>query len=123
MCDRFFPDEPEYDIEILEWIVEEDYTVEWEYVWGVKLKEPVFLLVLGGYIERLSLAFIYQRVLTKYGYDCLKRTGKDHGPVPIPTHILIDCPEDDDICVGEAPEAKQQSLISRMFQRWRKVHR
>ena len=42
MCDRFFPDEPEYDIEILEWIVEEDYTVEWEYVWGVKLKEPVF---------------------------------------------------------------------------------
>ena len=29
MCDRFFPDEPEYDIEILEWIVEEDYTVEW----------------------------------------------------------------------------------------------
>ena len=26
MCDRFFPDEPEYDIEILEWIVEEDYT-------------------------------------------------------------------------------------------------
>ncbi len=34
-----FPDEPEYDIEILEWIVEEDYTVEWEYVWGVKLKE------------------------------------------------------------------------------------
>ena len=22
MCDRFFPDEPEYDIEILEWIVE-----------------------------------------------------------------------------------------------------
>lgn len=51
MCDRFFPDEPEYDIEILEWIVEEDYTVEWEYVWGVKLKEPVFLLVLGGYIE------------------------------------------------------------------------
>ena len=43
MCDRFFPDEPEYDIEILEWIVEEDYTVEWEYVWGVKLKEPVFL--------------------------------------------------------------------------------
>ena len=82
MCYRFFPDEPEYDIEILEWIVEEDYTVEWEYVWGVKLKEPVFLLVLGGYIERLSLAFIYERVLTKYGYDCLKRTGKDHGPVP-----------------------------------------
>ena len=22
MCDRFFPDEPEYDIEILEWIVD-----------------------------------------------------------------------------------------------------
>ncbi len=76
MCDRFFPDEPEYDIEILEWIVEEDYTVEWEYVWGVKLKEPVFLLVLGGYIERLSLAFIYERVLTKNGYDCLKEQGK-----------------------------------------------
>lgn len=123
MYDCFFPDEPEYDIEILEWIVEEDYTVEWEYVWGVKLKEPVFLLVLGGYIERLSLAFIYERVLTKYGYDCLKKTGKDHGPVPIPTHILIDCPEDDDICVGEAPEAEQQRLISRIFQRWRKVHR
>ena len=48
MCDRFFPDEPEYDIEILEWIVEEDYTVEWEYVWGSEAsREPVFLFGFG----------------------------------------------------------------------------
>ena len=47
MCDRFFPDEPEYDIEILEWIVEEDYTVEWEYVLGSEAQGACFSFGFG----------------------------------------------------------------------------
>lgn len=123
MRDDFLPDQPEYDIEILEWLTEEDYTPEWEYIWKVKAKEPIYFLILGGYIQRLNRAFIYERVLTQSGYDDMKKTGRDHGPFPLPAHILTDCPEDDDVCKEESPEESPKGLIARHIPKWRKGRR
>ena len=41
----FFPKQPCYHIEILEWIEEAD---EWRYVWRYNPPEPVYAVTLGG---------------------------------------------------------------------------
>ena len=38
----FFPEQPCYHIEILEWIDKEDITDEWRYVWMYDPPEPVY---------------------------------------------------------------------------------
>ena len=61
----FFPEQPCYHIEILEWIDKEDITDEWRYVWMYDPPEPVYSVTLGGFVEPLSLAFVYECIYTK----------------------------------------------------------
>ena len=74
----FFPEQPCYHIEILEWIDEEDITDEWRYVWRYDPPEPVYAVTLGGFVEPLSRAFVYECIYTKSEYEQIKQTGFDY---------------------------------------------
>ena len=49
--DGFFSEQPCYRIEILEWINEEDITDEWRYIWKHDPPEPVYEVMMGGFVE------------------------------------------------------------------------
>ena len=91
----FFPEQPCYHIEILEWIDEEDITDEWRYVWRYDPPEPVYAVTLGGFVEPLSRAFVYECIYTKSEYEQIKQTGFDYqtlsldDPYPSQTALMI----------------------------------
>ena len=59
--DGFFSEQPCYRIEILEWINEEDITDEWRYIWKHDPPEPVYEVMMGGFVESLCVRInIYQ---------------------------------------------------------------
>ncbi len=60
--DGFFSEQPCYRIEILEWINEEDITDEWRYIWKHDPPEPVYEVMMGGFVESLNLAFVYESI-------------------------------------------------------------
>ena len=49
--DGFFSEQPCYRIEILEWINEEDITDEWRYIWKHDPPEPVYEVMMGGFVD------------------------------------------------------------------------
>ena len=102
----FFPEQPCYHIEILEWIDEEDITDEWRYVWRYDPPEPVYAVTLGGFVEPLSRAFVYECIYTKSEYEQIRQTGFDYQTLSWVTHILTDCPDDFDYEIDELREAK-----------------
>ena len=83
----FFPEQPCYHIEILEWIDKEDITDEWRYVWMYDPPEPVYSVTLGGFVEPLSLAFVYECIYTKSEYEQIKQTGFDYQTLSWMTHV------------------------------------
>lgn len=101
----FFPEQPCYHIEILEWIDKEDITDEWRYVWMYDPPEPVYSVTLGGFVEPLSLAFVYECIYTKSEYEQIKQTGFDYQTLSWMTHILTDCPDDFDYEKAEPRKA------------------
>lgn len=97
MSDKlFFPKEPCYRIEILEWINVEDITDEWRYIWKHDPPEPVYTVMMGGFVESLSLAFVYESIYTESQYEQIRRNGFDYLQLLWRTHILTDCPDDSD---------------------------
>lgn len=94
--DGFFPKQPCYRIEILEWINEEDITDEWRYIWKHDPPEPVYAVMMGGFVESLSLAFVYESIYSRSQYEQIRQSGFDYMPLLWRTHILTDCPDDSD---------------------------
>ena len=93
--DGFFSEQPCYRIEILEWINEEDITDEWRYIWKHDPPEPVYEVMMGGFVESLNLAFVYESIYTRSEYEQIRQSGFDYQPLLWRTHILTDCPDDD----------------------------
>ena len=94
--EEFFPEQPCYRIEILEWIDEENITDEWRQVWMCDPPEPVYAVTMGGFVESLSLAFVYECIFSKSEYEHIRQTGFDYQTLSWRTHILTDCPDDFD---------------------------
>ena len=92
----FFPEQPCYCIEILEWINVEDITDEWRYIWKHDPPEPVYAVMMGGFVESLNLAFVYESIYTKSEYEQIRQDGFDCQTLSWRTHILTDCPDDSD---------------------------
>ena len=70
--DGFFSEQPCYRIEILEWINEEDITDEWRYIWKHDPPEPVYEVMMGGFVESLNLAFVYESIYTRSEYEQIR---------------------------------------------------
>lgn len=123
----FFPEQPCYHIEILEWIDKEDITDEWRYVWMYDPPEPVYSVTLGGFVEPLSLAFVYECIYTKSEYEQIKQTGFDYQTLSWMTHILTDCPDDFDYEKDESTESwrcdQAVAQISALFTAQNKLSR
>ena len=111
----FFPEQPCYHIEILEWIDKEDITDEWRYVWMYDPPEPVYSVTLGGFVEPLSLAFVYECIYTKSEYEQIKQTGFDYQTLSWMTHILTDCPDDFDY---EKDEPRKAGGVTKQLPRF-----
>ncbi len=111
----FFPEQPCYHIEILEWIDKEDITDEWRYVWRYDPPEPVYAVTLGGFVEPLSLAFVYECIYTKSEYEQIKQTGFDYQTLSWMTHILTDCPDDFDY---EKDEPRKAGGVTKQLPRF-----
>ena len=92
----FFPEQPCYCIEILEWINVEDITDEWRYIWKHAPPEPGYAVMMGGFVESLNLAFVYESIYTKSEYEQIRQDGFDCQTLSWRTHILTDCPDDSD---------------------------
>ena len=88
--DGFFSEQPCYRIEILEWINEEDITDEWRYIWKHDPPEPVYEVMMGGFVESLNLAFVYESIYTRSEYEQIRQSGFDYQPLLWRTHILTD---------------------------------
>ena len=74
LMNGFFPEQPCYCIEILEWINVEDITDEWRYIWKHDPPEPVYAVMMGGFVESLNLAFVYESISVSYTHlDVYKR--------------------------------------------------
>ena len=71
--DGFFSEQPCYRIEILEWINEEDITDEWRYIWKHDPPEPVYEVMMGGFVESLNLAFVTNQYIPD---PSMNRSGK-----------------------------------------------
>lgn len=76
--DGFFSEQPCYRIEILEWINEEDITDEWRYIWKHDPPEPVYEVMMGGFVESLNLAFVYESIYTRSEYEQIRQSGFDY---------------------------------------------
>ena len=111
----FFPEQRCYHIEILEWIDKEDITDEWRYVWMYDPPEPVYSVTLGGFVEPLSLAFVYECIYTKSEYEQIKQTGFDYQTLSWMTHILTDCPDDFDY---EKDEPRKAGGVTKQLPRF-----
>ena len=96
LMNGFFPEQPCYCIEILEWINVEDITDEWRYIWKHAPPEPVYAVMMGGFVESLNLAFVYESIYTKSEYEQVRQDGFDCQTLSWRTHILTDCPDDSD---------------------------
>ena len=77
LMNGFFPEQPCYCIEILEWINVEDITDEWRYIWKHAPPEPVYAVMMGGFVESLNLAFVYESIYTKSEYEQIRQDGFD----------------------------------------------
>lgn len=112
---RFFPEQPCYRIEILEWINVEDITDEWRYIWKHAPPEPVYAVMMGGFVESLNLAFVYESIYTKSEYEQIRQSGFDYQTLSWRTHILTDCPDDSDYRIGEGLEIEAAAKQSPKF--------
>ena len=112
---RFFPEQPCYRIEILEWINVEDITDEWHYIWNHDPPEPVYAVMMGGFVESLCLAFVYESIYTKSEYEQIRQSGFDYQTLSWRTHILTDCPDDSDYRIGEGLEIEAAAKQSPKF--------
>lgn len=125
--DGFFPEQPCFCIEILEWINVEDITDEWRYTWKHDPPEPVYEVMIGGFVESLNLAFVYESIYTRSEYEQIRQSGFDYQPLLWRTHILTDCPDDSDYEMDEEVEteaaAKQPSKLQLFQQWWRRISR
>ena len=122
--DVFFSEQPCYRIEILEWINEEDITDEWRYIWKHDPPEPVYEVMMGGFVESLNLAFVYESIYTRSEYEQIRQSGFDYQPLLWRTHILTDCPDDDanyekDENAGTGVAAKRLSKFPLFPRLWR----
>lgn len=105
----FFPEQPCYCIEILEWINVEDITDEWRYIWKHDPPEPVYAVMMGGFVESLNLAFVYESIYTKSEYEQIRQNGFDYQTLSWMTHILTDCPDDSDYEMDKRLETEAAS--------------
>lgn len=80
----------------MEWINVEDITDEWCYTWKNDPPEPVYEVMMGGFVESLNLAFVYESRYTRSEYERIRKSGFDYQPLLWRTHILTDCPDDSD---------------------------
>lgn len=123
LMNGFFPEQPCYRIEILEWINVEDITDEWRYIWKHDPPEPVYAVMMGGFVESLNLAFVYESIYTKSEYEQIRQDGFDYQTLSWMTHILTDCPDDSDYEYAEY--MKSESATKRLprfpFSRRRKA--
>ena len=111
----FFPEQPCYCIEILEWINVEDITDEWRYIWKHDPLEPVYTVMMGGFVESLNLAFVYESIYTKSEYEQIRQSGFDYQTLSWRTHILTDCPDDSDYRIGEGLKIEAAAKQSPKF--------
>lgn len=102
----FFPEQPCYRIEILEWINVEDITDEWRYIWKHDPPEPVYAVMMGGFVESLNLAFVYESIYTKSEYEQIRKDGFDYQTLSWMTNILTDCPDDSDYEYAECMKSE-----------------
>lgn len=51
--------------------------------------------MMGGFVESLNLAFVYESIYTRSEYEQIRQSGFDYQPLLWRTHILTDCPDDD----------------------------
>ena len=123
--DGFFSEQPCYRIEILEWINVEDITDEWRYIWKHDPPEPVYAVMMGGFVESLNLAFVYESIYTKSEYEQIRQNGFDYQTLSWMPHILTDCPDDSDYEMDkrlETEAASRQPPKFPFFQRlWRRI--
>lgn len=97
------------------YIVIEDITDEWRYVWRYDPPEPVYAVTLGGFVEPLSRAFVYECIYTKSEYEQIKQTGFDYQTLSWMTHILTDCPDDFDY---EKDEPRKAGGVTKQLPRF-----
>lgn len=118
--DGFFPEQPCYRIEILEWINEEDITDEWRYIWKHDPPEPVYAVMIGGFVESLNLAFVYECIYAKSEYEQIRKSGFDYQTLCWRTHILTDCPDDSDY---ERDERQGVGVVNKRLHNFRSLFR
>lgn len=99
-------------------------TDEWRYIWKHDPHEPVYEVMMGGFVESLNLAFVYEQYIPDPSMNRSGQSGFDYQPLLWRTHILTDCPDDDanyekDENAGTGVAAKRLSKFTLFPRLWR----
>lgn len=81
----------------------------------VRSTRAVYSVTLGGFVEPLSLAFVYECIYTKSEYEQIKQTGFDYQTLSWMNPILTDCPDDFDY---EKDEPRKAGGVTKQLPRF-----